>query len=88
LGLSARWSATGEKGRELDYQVWCGPAIGPFNDWTRGTYLAEPQNRKVVDVAMHILTGCAYLSRIQSLRNAGVQVLSRLSAYSPRSAMV
>ena len=88
LGLSSRWSATGEKGRELDYQVWCGPAIGPFNDWTRGTYLAEPQNRKVVDVAMHILTGCAYLTRIQSLRNAGVQVLSRLSAYSPRSAMV
>ncbi len=43
LGLSSRWSASGEKGRELDYQVWCGPSIGPFNDWTRGTYLAEPQ---------------------------------------------
>jgi trans-AT polyketide synthase, acyltransferase and oxidoreductase domains len=88
LGLSSRWSASGEKGRELDYQVWCGPSIGPFNDWTRGTYLAEPQARRVVDVALHILTGSAYLARIQSLRNAGVQVSARLSAYYPRSAMI
>lgn len=88
LGLSSRWSASGEKGRELDYQVWCGPSIGPFNDWTRGTYLAEPQQRKVVDVALHILTGCAYMARVQSLRSAGVQVSARLSAYYPRSAWV
>ena len=76
LGLSSRWSATGEKGRELDYQIWCGPSIGPFNDWTRGTYLAEPQNRKRGRCGLHILTGSAYLARMQSLRNAGVQVSS------------
>jgi trans-AT polyketide synthase, acyltransferase and oxidoreductase domains len=88
LGLSSRWSASGEKGRELDYQIWCGPSIGPFNDWTRGTYLAEPQNRHIVDVALHILTGSAYLARVQSLRNAGVQVSARLSAYYPRTPLV
>jgi PfaD family protein len=88
LGLSSRWSASGEKGRELDYQIWCGPSIGPFNDWTRGTYLAEPQNRKMVDVSLHLMTGSAYLARVQSLRNAGVQVSSRLAAYYPRSAMI
>lgn len=88
LGLSSRWSATGEKGRELDYQIWCGPSIGPFNDWTRGTYLAEPQNRHVVDAALQIMTGSAYLARVQALRNAGVVVPARLSAYYPRSAMI
>ncbi|HEX9018207.1 MAG TPA: PfaD family polyunsaturated fatty acid/polyketide biosynthesis protein [Anaerolineaceae bacterium] len=88
LGLSSRWSATGEKGRELDYQIWCGPSIGPFNDWTRGTYLAEPTNRHVVDVALHLLTGGAYLARIQSLRNAGLQVASGLAAYTPRTALI
>lgn len=88
LGLSSRWSASGEKGRELDYQIWCGPSIGPFNDWTRGTYLAEPQNRHVVDVARQILTGAAYLARVQSLRNAGVQVSARLASYYPHSAMI
>jgi trans-AT polyketide synthase, acyltransferase and oxidoreductase domains len=71
LGLSSRWSATGEKGRELDYQVWCGPSIGPFNDWTRGTYLAEAGQPQVVDVALQMLTGSAYLARIQSLAQCG-----------------
>lgn len=88
LGLSSRWSATGEKGRELDFQVWCGPSIGPFNDWTRGTYLAEPGNRKVADVAKQILTGSAYLARIQSLRNTGVQVSARISSYYPRQLLI
>jgi trans-AT polyketide synthase, acyltransferase and oxidoreductase domains len=88
LGLSSRWSATGEKGRELDYQVWCGPSIGPFNDWTRGTYLAEVVNRQVVDVALQIMTGSAYLARIQSLRNAGIQVPAALASYYPQTALV
>ncbi len=39
LGLSSRWSNSGEKGREMDYQIWCGPSMGSFNDWVRGTYL-------------------------------------------------
>lgn len=88
LGLSSRWSAAGEKGRELDYQIWCGPAIGPFNDWTRGTYLAEPQNRRIVDVSLHILTGAAYLSRINALRGAGIQVPPGMASYYPQSPLV
>lgn len=88
LGLSSRWSATGEKGRELDYQIWCGPSIGPFNDWTRGTYLAEPKNRKIVDVALQIMTGAAYLTRIQFLRSAGVQVSAGLASYYPSMSLV
>ena len=88
LGLSSRWSATGEKGRELDYQIWCGPSIGAFNDWTRGTYLAEPRNRRVVDVALQIMAGAAYLSRIHSLRSVGIQVPSRLASYVPRSPVI
>ena len=88
LGLSSRWSASGEKGRELDYQVWCGPAIGPFNDWARGTYLEEPANRRVSDVALHLLAGSAYMGRIQALRSAGIHVPSRLTAYTPHSARI
>lgn len=88
LGLSSRWSASGEKGRELDYQVWCGPAIGPFNDWTRGTYLEDPANRRVGDVALHLLAGGSYLGRIQALRSAGISVPSRMAAYIPDSARI
>ncbi len=36
LGLSSQWAITGEATRRLDYQIWCGPAMGAFNDWVRG----------------------------------------------------
>jgi PfaD family protein len=83
LGLSSRWSNTCEQGREMDYQIWCGPAIGSFNDWTRGTYLAEPKNRRVVDVALQILTGAAYQYRVQALKLQGVRVPSNVEQYYP-----
>ncbi|MBE9201842.1 MULTISPECIES: PfaD family polyunsaturated fatty acid/polyketide biosynthesis protein [unclassified Nodularia (in: cyanobacteria)] len=83
LGLSSRWSSSGEKGREVDYQIWCGPAMGSFNDWVRGSYLAEPNNRRVVDVAHHIITGAAFLYRIQSLKIQGMQIPDDYSQYCP-----
>ncbi|BAZ39246.1 2-nitropropane dioxygenase, NPD [Calothrix sp. NIES-4101] len=85
LGLSSRWSNSGEKGREVDYQIWCGPAMGGFNDWVRGSYLAEPKNRHVVDVANQIMNGSAYLYRIQSLKIQGLQVHEFYSQYYPTS---
>lgn len=85
LGLSSRWSNAGEKGRELDYQIWCGPSIGPFNEWTHNTYLAEPANRQAVDVARQIMTGAAYLYRVQSLKAQGIQLPVRLEQYRPQA---
>lgn len=72
LGLSSRWSNTGEKGREIDYQIWCGPSMGAFNDWVRGSYLEQPENRHAVDVAYQIMGGAAYLYRLQGLKLHGV----------------
>ena len=83
LGLSSRWSNSGEKGREMDYQIWCGPAMGAFNNWTKGTYLAEPSNRRVVDVAHQLLTGCAYLLRLRMLKQQGVYFSTNLERYTP-----
>ncbi|CCH65631.1 Enoyl-[acyl-carrier-protein] reductase [FMN] [Richelia intracellularis HM01] len=85
LGLSSRWSNTGEKGRELDYQIWCGPAMGSFNNWVRGSYLTSPENRHVVDIANHIMTGAAFLYRIQSLKMQGLQIADQYSHYYPIS---
>ncbi|QKQ74164.1 PfaD family polyunsaturated fatty acid/polyketide biosynthesis protein [Nostoc sp. TCL240-02] len=83
LGLSSRWSNLGEKGREMDYQIWCGPAMGSFNDWVRGSYLSESNNRQVVDVANHIMTGAAFLYRMQSLKIQGLQMPAYYSEYRP-----
>ncbi len=88
LGLSSRWAAAGEKGREMDYQIWCGPAMGAFNDWARGTYLAEPGNRRVVDVNLHLLAGCSYLYRLQALHVQGVRLPAGLEAYRAAAPLV
>lgn len=74
LGLATHWGIRGEENRALDYQVWCGPAMGAFNDWARGTYLEDPQNRHVVDIAQQIMTGAAYLFRLQHLQMQGISV--------------
>jgi PfaD family protein len=83
LGLSSRWSNSGEPGREMDYQIWCGPAMGAFNDWARGSYLEAPEARRAADVAGQLLTGAAYLYRAQQLRSYGVAVPSQLGGYRP-----
>jgi trans-AT polyketide synthase, acyltransferase and oxidoreductase domains len=88
LGLSSRWSNSGEKGREMDYQIWCGPSMGSFNDWTRGTYLAEPQNRKIVDVTQHLFCGAAYLYRLQTLKIQGLRVPASLEQYYPMKPLI
>ena len=83
LGLSSRWSITGEAGREMDYQIWCGPSMGAFNAWVRNSYLEEVGNRRVVDVARQILTGTAFAYRVQNLRTQGVQFPTSCSEYYP-----
>lgn len=74
LGLSSFWAKKGVAGRESDYQVWCGPAMGAFNQWCRGTRLENPSERTVADVALQLLRGAAYLSRLQTLAALGVEV--------------
>ncbi|MGB8252410.1 MAG: PfaD family polyunsaturated fatty acid/polyketide biosynthesis protein [Anaerolineaceae bacterium] len=84
LGLSSRWSNLGEKGREMDYQIWCGPAMGAFNDWVKGSYLEKPENRRAADVAMQILSGAAYLYRIRILEAQGLRLSPVLQEFTPQ----
>ena len=88
LGLSSRWSNIGEKGREMDYQIWCGPAMGAFNDWVKGTYLEHTQNRAVADINLQILTGAAYMYRIRILEAQGVKFSQSLTQYIPEKSLL
>lgn len=81
LGLSSRWSVVGKAGREMDYQIWCGPAMGTFNEWVRGTYLEAKENRYVVDVVLQLLTGAAYLARVRVLQLQGVELPAEVRRY-------
>lgn len=83
LGLSSRWANSGVSNRKIDYQIWCGPAMGAFNEWTRGTFLAQPEHRHVDNVAWNLLVGASYLTRINWIRSQGVTLPSSLQSFRP-----
>jgi PfaD family protein len=74
LGQSSRWANAGVPDRKVDYQVWCGPAMGAFNEWARGSFLEQPRNRTVVTVALNLLYGAAITLRQTQLRSQGVNL--------------
>ncbi len=85
LGQASLWANRGEPSRRLDYQIWCGPAMGAFNAWVQDSFLAEAGNRSVVTVALNLLYGAAVLSRIQTLRSQGVILSPEQQQVLPRT---
>jgi PfaD family protein len=84
LGLSSHWAIEGNPERQLDYQIWCGPAMGAFNDWVKGSFLEAPENRSVVQIALNLLEGAAVLTRAQQLRVLGAPVPEAAFQFAPR----
>ena len=84
LGGSSRWPIQGIPERRLDYQIWCGPAMGAFNAWSAGSFLAEPANRTVVQIALNLLEGAAVITRAQQLRTYGLPVPPAAFQFRPR----
>lgn len=71
LGLASRWANNGETDRQADFQIWCGPAMGAFNAWVKGSHLEEPKNRMAGEVNLQLLAGAAVLERWRFLVNQG-----------------
>ncbi len=63
LGMTSRWARTGETSRKRDYQIWCGPAMGLFNDWAKGTALEGWESRTVVGIADALMEGACGVLR-------------------------
>ncbi|MCP4805454.1 MAG: PfaD family polyunsaturated fatty acid/polyketide biosynthesis protein [Proteobacteria bacterium] len=74
LGMSSRWARMGDTKRKRDFQIWCGPSMGSFNDWVAGTDLEPLQARGVVAVADALLGGAASLERVRRLAAQGVEL--------------
>ena len=83
LGLASHWANTGTPNRELDYQIWCGPSMGAFNDWARGSSLESPERRRVADVGRALMVNAAYRSRLFQLEIHGLRVSQSLRAARP-----
>jgi PfaD family protein len=84
LGQASRWANAGEPSRQVDYQVWCGPAMGAFNEWTKGSFLEDPKERRVAVIGLNLLAGAAYLTRVHCLRCQGLALPSSTAAFPPR----
>jgi hypothetical protein len=84
LGRASRWAIDGDPDRRLDYQIWCGPAMGAFNAWAAGSFLEDPGQRTVAQIAHNLLEGAAQLTRAHQLRSLGVPVPGACLAYRPR----
>ncbi|MCK6507875.1 PfaD family polyunsaturated fatty acid/polyketide biosynthesis protein [Myxococcota bacterium] len=84
LGQSSRWAIAGLPERRPDYQIWCGPAMGAFNRWVKGSFLEAPDQRTVVQIARNLLEGAAVVTRAQQLRSYGVPVPPAAFDYRPR----
>ena len=84
LGSSSRWAVEGDTTRRTDYQLWCGPAVGAFNRWTAGSFLAEAGERSVTQIALNLLEGAAVVTRAHQARTYGVPVPAGAFTFVPR----
>jgi hypothetical protein len=83
LGRSSNWANAGDQTRKIDYQIWCGPAIGAFNRWVKGTFLEKWENRKTVTVAMNLVLGAATATRVNWLRQQGIYLPPGVERFYP-----
>lgn len=58
-GLASAWE--GDPGRRVDYHLPCGPAMGAFNDWARGTPFEDWRARNVDTVTVELLRAAGAL---------------------------
>ena len=84
LGNSAIWAIAGDSSHRIDYQICCGPSMGAFNTWVKGSYLEKVENRTVSDIALNLLEGAAVVTRAQQFRSYGVPVPGKAFNFTPR----
>jgi len=60
---------TGSPGQQVDYQIQCGPALGAFNQWVKGTDLEDWRNRHVDEIGKKLMEETAEIlnQRIKQL---------------------
>jgi trans-AT polyketide synthase/acyltransferase/oxidoreductase domain-containing protein len=71
LALIFRWyfvhtnrlALQGIADQKVDFQIHCGPAMGAFNQWVKGTRYEDWRNRHVDEIAELLMNGAASLLR-------------------------
>ena len=61
FGHSSQLALNGVRERQVDFQVHCGPALGAFNQWVKGTELELWRNRHADEIAKKMMEETAAL---------------------------
>jgi PfaD family protein len=83
LGMSSRWARMGDASRKKDFQIWCGAAMGAFNDWVAGTSMEPLASRGVVEMADALLQGASVVHRARRLASQGVNLPEGTDSWQP-----
>jgi PfaD family protein len=83
LGRASRWANAGDPSRRADYQIWCGPAMGAFNQWVKGTFLEDPKARQVATVGLNLMLGASVATRVNQFKQQGIVLPTSLQQYRP-----
>jgi trans-AT polyketide synthase, acyltransferase and oxidoreductase domains len=83
LFMGAQWAREGHPDRVADYQIWCGPAMGAFNEWVSGSFLEPVEARTVRQIALNLMEGAARVTRAGQLRSMGLPVTPELFSFRP-----
>lgn len=69
---TTRLAMSGSEQQKVDYQVHCGPAMGAFNQWVKGSHMESWRNRRVAEIGERIMHGAANLltQQFAALQNA------------------
>jgi trans-AT polyketide synthase/acyltransferase/oxidoreductase domain-containing protein len=68
-----RLAVRGDMENKVDFQIQCGPALGAFNQWARGTCFESWRQRHVDEIAEWLMTDAARLlaERYQKFHTGG-----------------
>lgn len=61
FGYTTNLAMSGSEENRVDYQIHCGPALGAFNQWVKGTELEDWHNRHVDLIAEKLMKDTAEL---------------------------
>ncbi|UCH94703.1 MAG: ACP S-malonyltransferase [Candidatus Aminicenantes bacterium] len=61
FGYGSRLALSGDESDKVNYQVQCGPALGAFNQWVKGTPLEDWRNRHVDEMGKKMMQETAEL---------------------------
>ncbi len=72
-----RLALRGDPAEKVHYQIHCGPALGAFNQWVKGTDLESWRNRHVDEIGERLMVGAAQIldRRFRSMLPARPSIL-------------